>query len=80
MHMIALHKALLKWLLTGTRPSLWKSSYSMDDINTTFHTDSWMHHTHSIMATAELPHGRPWHPNRVATPPPTTGDHSPLPL
>ena len=51
----------------------------MDDINTAFFTDSWLHRTYSIAATATLPHGNLWHPTKAVTHTPTTGDHSPLP-
>jgi len=79
-HMLALHKALLKWLLTRTPPSLWEKGCLMDNVSTTFLADSWLHNTHSIVAAAELPPGRPWHPHKVATLPPITRDNSPPPI
>ena len=51
----------------------------MDDINITLSTDTWLHHTHSIKAATELPHGTLWHPNKAITHTPILEDHSPPP-
>ena len=39
-HMLALHKALLHWLLTGSPPPLWRDGCLIDTISELPYTDS----------------------------------------
>ena len=42
-HMLALHEALLKWLLTGVPPSLWENECLRDNISAPTITESRLH-------------------------------------
>jgi hypothetical protein len=67
-HMLTLHKSLLKWLLTGSHPSLWGNNCMVPDINAPHNAEPGANRPLSIAAAVALPHGRPWHPCRIATP------------
>ena len=72
-HMLNLHDALLKWLLTGTPPPLREPGYLLDNIGITLPEDSMLHLNHSIGAASRtLPPGLLWHPHRAPSPPPQT--------
>ena len=78
-HMLALHKALLHWLLTGSPPPLWRNGCLIDTVSELPYTDSWLHQTHSIASATALQGSRPWLPTRLDTPAPPPRAPSPEP-
>ena len=78
-HMLALHRTLLKWLLTGSPPSLSVDECMRPDISAPPIPTPELHRTLSIAAATALPPGRLCHPSRVSTPTPAPRTPTPPP-
>ncbi len=63
-HTLALHRALLHWLLTGTPPSIWDNGCLLHTARPPTIMSSRLHQSYNIAATAALPLGQLWHPVR----------------
>jgi hypothetical protein len=64
-HTLALHRALLHWLPTGTPPSIWGIGCVLHSARPPTIMSSRLHQTHSIAAAAALPLGQLWHSIRT---------------
>ena len=72
-HMMALHRALLKWLIAGTPPALWQLGCLHQGIHPASSAHTGPYPLPSISATTMLTKGQPWRPVRsLSVEPPST--------